>query len=83
MSEEPYGAPVSTLAELDKLDDAEVVEGYFDGYKGEPEPKGNRSRSYWHGWRNGAVDAKRREHDAAQIELARAYVSRARDGGEE
>ncbi len=47
--------PVRTLAELDQLDDVEIQEGYFDGRNNEPEPRagGNRSRSYWHGWRVG------------------------------
>lgn len=70
--------PVSTLADLDTLDDAEVLEGYRDGLANEPEPGGNRSRSYWHGWRNGMVDHGHREIDAAQRELARLYVARSR-----
>lgn len=75
--------PVTTLEDLATLDDDEMQEGYFDGYHGEPEPGNNRSRSYWHGWRNGAVDGKHREGDAAQAELARVYVaaSRRADGG--
>lgn len=67
---DPYGAPVATVAELDALDQAEVIEGFWDGFSGEPEPMGNRSKSYWHGWRNGAVDGGHRKKDAAQAELA-------------
>lgn len=63
--------PVTTLADLDALDGAEIVEGYRAGFAGEPEPGNNRSRSYWHGWRNGSVDGRHREKDAAQAELAR------------
>lgn len=70
--------PVMTLEDLATLDDAEVLEGYLDGYHGEPEPGDNRSRSYWHGWRNGAVDGKRRQIDQAQQELARAVVAQSR-----
>lgn len=70
---------IETLAELDQLDETEVVEGYRDGYHGEPEPGDNRSPSYWHGWRNGAVDGKHREGDAAQAKLAREYVARMRE----
>lgn len=77
----PYGEPVTTIADLDSLDDAEIIEGYRDGRAGEPEPKGNRSRSYWHGWRNGAVDGGHREKDAAQAELARVVVAASRRAG--
>jgi hypothetical protein len=41
--------PIATLEALDQLNDEEVVEGYFDGRKDEPEPGNNRSLSYWHG----------------------------------
>lgn len=75
--------PVTTVAELEALDQTEMVEGYWDGYHGEPEPGDNRSLSYWHGWRNGAVDGKHREGDAAQAKLAHEYVEalRQRKGG--
>jgi hypothetical protein len=62
--------PVTTIAELDTLDDAEILEGYMDGLRGEPEPGDNRSKAYWHGWRNGFVDGGHREHDPAGIALA-------------
>jgi hypothetical protein len=71
-----YGAPISNLAELDALDTEELLEGYRDGLNNEPEPSGNRSRSYWHGWRNGMVDKGHRKGDAAQAELARQFVER-------
>lgn len=64
-------APVRTIADLDTLDLAEMREGYWDGYHGEPEPGNNRTRSYWHGWGNGAVDSGRREKTWDQAELAR------------
>lgn len=70
MSEFP---PVETLEDLATLDMDEVREGYADGFNGWPEPGNNRSRSYWHGWRNGAVDGGHREKDAAQSALANAY----------
>lgn len=66
--------PVSTAADLAKLDEAEMIEGYWDGFKGEAEPGGNRSLSFWHGWRNGAVDGKHREIDSAQVALAQDVV---------
>lgn len=70
--------PVTTLAELDALDKADMVEGYHDGAEGLAEPGNNRSRAYWHGWRNGRVDAGLAEKDAAQVALAREYLARNR-----
>ena len=65
---------VRTVDDLDSLDQDEIIEGYNDGRKNEPEPGHNRSRSYWHGWRNGMVDGGHREIDDAQRELARSVV---------
>lgn len=59
-----------TWAEVEHLDESELVEGYRDGYNGEPEPGGNRSDTYYHGWANGAVDGKHREKDEHQAALA-------------
>ena len=70
-------APVETVADLDSLDDAEMLEGYMDGLEGFPCGE-NRSRSYWHGWRNGMVDSGRATADRAQAALARAVVHRNR-----
>ncbi len=67
---------VETLAELDTLDDAEIQEGYRDGRSGEPEPGDNRSKSYWHGWRNGMMDSHRMKPDAASMRLVAEYVRR-------
>lgn len=67
--------PVSTVADLNTLDTDEIIEGYHDGRAGEPEPGNNRSRSYWHGWRNGASDGRHREIDAAQRQLAHVVVA--------
>lgn len=69
--------PVRTAFDLDQIDDDEVVEGYRDGLRGEPEPKGNRSRSYWHGWKNGMVDSGRRKSDQHQ----RALIENTRGDG--
>jgi len=67
-------SPVTTLDDLASLDQGEVIEGYRAGLDGWPEPGNNRSRSYWHGWRNGALDGKHIEKDAAHAELARVVV---------
>jgi hypothetical protein len=66
----PYGGPVITVDELDSLDPVEMVEGYHDGFKNEPAPRGNRSKAYWHGWRNGMVDGGHAKIDEAQYLLA-------------
>lgn len=66
-------APVTDIQELRALDPAEVVEGYHDGLAGDEEPGGNRSKSYWHGWRNGRSD-RSGQPDAAQRALARAFL---------
>jgi len=66
--------PVTTAADLETLDGDEIMEGYRDGFEGFP-CSGNRSRAYWHGWRNGMVDSKRMEIDADQTALVRDYVA--------
>jgi len=66
--------PVWTVADLETLDDAEIIEGYHDGRANEPEPGNNRSRSYWHGWRNGMADGGHRKGDAAQAALAHEVI---------
>jgi hypothetical protein len=62
-------APVETIADFRQLDDGETLEGYFDGFHGSPEPGSDRSRAFWHGWRNGRVDAGLAEPDRAQHAL--------------
>lgn len=68
--------PVTTAEDLDRLDETEMVAGYLSGLHGEPEPGNTRTRSFWHGWRNGMADSGRREPDAAQGALAHALVAR-------
>lgn len=36
----------------------EMLDGYLDGLRGEPEPGANRSASYRHGWKNGRDDRR-------------------------
>lgn len=64
-------APVETVADLETLNADEIFEGYRDGLAGEP-CGDNRSRSYWHGWRNGMVDGKRAEKGTSMAALAHA-----------
>jgi hypothetical protein len=72
--------PVRTVADLNALDTAEMVAGYWDARAGDPEPGDNRSRCYWHGWRNGAVDGGHRKKDDAQAALAAEVVAANRRG---
>lgn len=61
--------PVRTLADLDQLDPDDILAGYRAGLRGEPEPGNLHSRGYWHGWRNGRVDAGFAEKDVDQCHL--------------
>lgn len=78
MAEMSDRIPIRRAAQLDGLDDAELLEGYLDGFDGESEPGNNRSFSYWHGWRNGASDGRHREIDGAQRALAADVIARQR-----
>lgn len=71
--EEPR-ANVVTAEELASLEIDEIMEGYKDGWHGENEPGGNRSKAYWHGWRNGHND-RAGISDADQRKLAAAVKS--------
>lgn len=64
--------PVTTMAELDTLDLGDIAEGYKDGLAGEPEPGDNRSKGYWHGWRNGNAD-RLGQADPAQLALIKDF----------
>jgi ribosome modulation factor len=66
--------PVETKADLERLDDDEILAGYLAGLSGESEPGSDKSRAYWHGWRNGMVDSGRAQIDCAQVRLAREVV---------
>lgn len=58
MTDQPtsYHAQVTTLEELDALDDDELMAGHLSAEKGDPEPGGNHSRSFHHGWRTRMMD---------------------------
>lgn len=46
---------------------AEMLAGYLDGFKDDnPEPSGNRSHSYRHGFANGRDDRRRKPRDTAE-----------------
>lgn len=66
--------PAKTVADFRQLDDGEILEGYFDGFHGSAAPGSDRSRSFWHGWRNGRVDAGLAEPDFAQRALEQEFA---------
>ena len=68
--------PVYTKADLETLDAAEIVAGYLEYRSDDPEPGTNRSRAFWHGWRNAAIDHGRIPHDAACAQLAQEVALR-------
>lgn len=70
--------PITNPADLDLQDPDEITAGYLAGLNGAPEPGSDRSRAFWHGWRNGRMDGGFAPPDAAQIELARAVMARRR-----
>ena len=67
-------APVETVADLNHLDADEIVAGYRDGLTCADEPGSDKSRSYWHGWRNAQTDRGRVPADASQQRLCVAYL---------
>lgn len=66
--------PVRTKADLDTLDDDEIVEGYRSARQGDPEPGSNRGRAYWHGWRCAMMDLGQMPIDEAARQLAAEVV---------
>jgi hypothetical protein len=57
------------------LDEDECLAGYWAGYRNDPEPGSDKSRSFFHGWRNGRVDGGHAQTDRDQEEYARRYVA--------
>ena len=70
--------PVRTVADLETLDHAEVVAGYMEAQRGDPEPGVNRGRSYWHGWANRMRDYGEWPQTAASAQLAHEVVASGR-----
>jgi hypothetical protein len=66
---------ITTVTELNMLNGDDVLEGYCDGFDGDKEPGDNRSKSYWHGWRNGALDGGHIKKDQAHKDLAAAWLA--------
>lgn len=62
--------PVVTYVDLLTLDVDEAREGWIAGVRGEP-CGDERSRSYWHGWRNGRFAAGHAAPDQYHRQLSR------------
>lgn len=73
--------PVSTYADLQTLNQNDIVDGYMSAERGDPEPGENRGRAYWHGWRNRMIDLGVIRKDDAAAQLAREYLAAQRANG--
>lgn len=69
--------PVTTLAELDALDDDAILAGYRAALANTPDYT-RREQAYWHGYLNGEVDRGRAPISTEQAQLARAFVASGR-----
>lgn len=69
-------APVRTVADMATLHMAEVDHGYAFGLQGYGEPREHVSRSFWHGWRVGAMEAGTIPMDEHQQALRAEYFTR-------
>lgn len=69
---------VTTLEELDALDESLIVAGYRAGMEWEQVNYTQRDQAYWHGYLNGQVDLGKAPMSPEQEQLARAYVEKAR-----
>lgn len=70
----PEFRPV-TVHDVMLLDLDEVARGYHHGMSGAPEPVASYfSRSFWHGWRNGAVEAGHVPIDQHHAALSASYA---------
>lgn len=70
--------PISSVHDLAHIDDEECVAGYIAGLNGDPEPGSDKSKSFWHGWRNGMMDTNRLPIDEAARNLVAEVVRRQR-----
>ena len=72
--------PVETVADLNNLDDDEILAGYISGLTFSDDPGSDKSRSFWHGWRNAQTDKGRTSLDIYQQRLAHELVGSACPG---
>ncbi len=67
---------VRTKADLDMLNQDDILEGYMSAERRDPEPGLNRGRAYWHGWRNRMVDMGELPVDEACMQLVKEVYPR-------
>ena len=72
--------PVETVADLNNLDDEDILAGYLVGWNCPDDPGSDKSRSFWHGWRNAQTDKGRALPDVYQERLAHELVGSACHG---
>lgn len=70
--------PVGTLAELETLDERDILHGYYAGLAGREEPGVEFNRSFWHGWENGMRDRNKLPPTAESMNLAHEYLENER-----
>jgi len=73
--------PVRTLADLESLDDVEILAGYLEAKRGDPEPGPNRGRAYWHGWKCRMIDYGEIKGDSIHEALVKEFCCRLEAGG--
>lgn len=61
---------ITSIQQLDAMDDALVVAGYQAGRRNEPDYT-RTEQDYWHGFNNGQVDGGHAKVSAEQMELVR------------
>lgn len=64
----------ATVVDLETLDQADVLAGYYSGLNGDPAPGSDKSRGFFHGWRNGMADTRRTDTTPEQQQLCREMV---------
>ena len=74
-----HHAPVTTLAELEALDDAELLAGHLSAERGDPEPGANHTRAFHHGWRTRMMDLGEIPITAEHRALVREWVKAQRE----
>ena len=63
--------PVETKTDLELLDQDDIFAGYVAGLNDQTEPGSDKSRGYWHGWRNAQADRGRVPVDVHMQRLIR------------
>ncbi len=69
---------VTTMEDLLTLDEGDIVAGYREFRRGDPEPGPNRGRAYWHGWKNASRDHHCEPPTPEAAQLAREFLAHQR-----